>query len=70
MENLNNTNKTSENAEKEFIVYQLSKLNGHYRWTGTKWTDKLPKESIDYLWVDSKEEAERLTNTPLSLNHN
>ena len=54
--------------KKEFLAYQLSKVNGYYRWTSTKLVSELPEENANYLWVDSEEEAERLSNTRLPLN--
>jgi len=54
--------------KKEFLAYQLSKVAGYYRWTSTKLVSRLPKENAGYLWVDSEEEAERLSNTRLPLN--
>ena len=54
--------------KEKFLAYQLSKVDGYYRWTSTKLVSRLPKENANYLWVDSEEEAERLSNTRLPLN--
>ena len=32
-------------------VYQLSKVNGRYWWTGTCELDYVPEESMEYKWT-------------------
>lgn len=46
-------------------VYQLSKLAGYYRWTGTIESDHVPNEDMDYYWTSDKKECLRLTNTKI-----
>ena len=44
-------------------VYQLSKIGGWYRWTGSFETPGVPPESDGYFWTSDINLAKSLSNT-------
>ena len=41
-------------------VYQLSKLNGFYWWTGTSTLPTVPEENSEYKWTSDFKVVEQL----------
>lgn len=41
-------------------AYQLSKINGHYWWTGTSILTAIPEENYEYKWTSDFKVVEQL----------
>lgn len=46
-------------------VYQLSKLNGVYWWTGTSILTSVPNENFDYKWTSDFKVVEKLNGNKI-----
>ena len=47
-------------------VYQLSKLNGVYWWTGTSMLDHVPDEDTEYKWTSDFRIVEQLNGKKIN----